>query len=44
MTVKQLNVKIPSQELKILTAFAEKIGHKKTDVIREFIRSLEAQP
>jgi hypothetical protein len=43
MTLKQLNVKIPDQERKILIAFAEKVGQKKTDVIREFIRSLEAR-
>lgn len=41
MSLKQLNVKIPEQELKILEAFAEKTERTKTDIIREFIRSLQ---
>lgn len=40
MSLKQLNVKIPEQELRILEAFAEKTERTKTDIIREFIRSL----
>jgi predicted DNA-binding protein len=43
MSLKQLNVKIPEQELKILEAFAEKTERTKTDIIREFIRSLHTK-
>jgi predicted DNA-binding protein len=41
MALKQLNVKIPEQELKILEAYAAKTERTKTDIIREFIRSLQ---
>ena len=40
MAVKQLNIKIPEQELKILAEFSEKTSRTKTDILREFIRSL----
>jgi predicted DNA-binding protein len=43
MALKQLNVKIPEQELKILEAFADKTERTKTDIIREFIRSLHTK-
>ena len=43
MSLKQLNVKIPEQELRILEAFADKTERTKTDIIREFIRSLQAK-
>ncbi len=43
MSLKQLNVKIPEQELKILEAFADKTERTKTDIIREFIRSLQSK-
>ena len=43
MSLKQLNVKIPEQELRILEAFAEKTERTKTDIIREFIRSLQTK-
>jgi predicted DNA-binding protein len=39
-TIKQLNIKIPNQELSILEAFTENTERTKTDVIREFIRAL----
>jgi predicted DNA-binding protein len=39
-TIKQLNIKIPNQELLILQAFTENTERTKTDVIREFIRTL----
>ncbi len=39
-TIKQLNIKIPNQELLILQAFTENTKRTKTDVIREFIRAL----
>ena len=38
--IKQLNIKIPNQELLILEAFTESTERTKTDVIREFIRAL----
>jgi predicted DNA-binding protein len=37
---KQLNIKIPHQELSILEVFTEKTERTKTDIIREFIRAL----
>ena len=40
MAVKQLNIKIPEQELKILAEFSEKTSRTKTDILRVFIRSL----
>ncbi len=43
MSLKQLNIKIPEQELKILEAFADQTERTKTNIIREFIRSLESQ-
>jgi hypothetical protein len=43
MSLKQLNVKIPEQELRILEAFTDKTERTKTDIIREFIRSLQAK-
>jgi predicted DNA-binding protein len=39
---KQLNIKIPNQELSILENFTERTERTKTDVIREFIRALQA--
>jgi hypothetical protein len=41
MALKQLNVKIPEQELKILETYASLTERTKTDIIREFIRSLQ---
>jgi predicted DNA-binding protein len=43
MSLKQLNIKIPEQELRILEAFANKTERTKTDIIREFIRSLQSK-
>jgi predicted DNA-binding protein len=40
--IKQLNIKIPNQELSILQNFTAKTERTKTDVIREFIRALQA--
>jgi predicted DNA-binding protein len=39
--IKQLNIKIPNQELLILENFTERTERTKTDVIREFIRALQ---
>jgi tetratricopeptide (TPR) repeat protein len=36
-------IKIPEHELRILEAFAEKAERNKTDIIREFIRSLQSK-
>jgi predicted DNA-binding protein len=41
--IKQLNIKIPNQELSILEDFTERTERTKTDVIREFIRALSAK-
>jgi predicted DNA-binding protein len=43
MSLKQLNIKVPQQELKLLEAFAGNAERTKTDVIREFIRSLQTK-
>lgn len=43
MAQKQLNIRIPEHELKILTRYARKTKRTKTDIIREFIRSLKAK-
>lgn len=43
MALKQLNVKIPEQELKILESYAAQTERTKTDIIREFIRSLQTK-
>ena len=40
---KQLNIKIPDRELNILNGFSEHFGRTKTDIIREFIRSLASE-
>jgi predicted DNA-binding protein len=41
--IKQLNIKIPNQELSILEEFTERTERTKTDVIREFIRALQTK-
>ncbi|MGK7875729.1 MAG: ribbon-helix-helix protein, CopG family [Xenococcaceae cyanobacterium] len=41
MNEKQLCIRIPEQELKILDRYAKKTKRTKTDIIREFIRSLD---
>ena len=35
-----INVRLPKEEKKILDAYCQKVKRNKTDVIREFIRSL----
>jgi predicted DNA-binding protein len=44
MSEKQLSIRIPEHEMKILEQYAKKAKRTKTDVIREFIRTLEAKP
>ena len=39
--LRQLNIKILPQELQILQAYVDKTERTKTDVLREFIRSLQ---
>lgn len=41
MNEKQLNLRLPESEMQILIKYAKKTGRTKTDVIREFIRSLK---
>ena len=41
MSYKQLNIRLPAQELKILNRYANKTQRTKTDILREFIRSLK---
>jgi predicted DNA-binding protein len=41
MSQTQLCIRIPEHELKILDRYAKKVQRTKTDIIREFIRSLE---
>ncbi|MCG8364455.1 MAG: ribbon-helix-helix protein, CopG family, partial [Pseudanabaenales cyanobacterium] len=43
MAQKQLNIRIPEHEFKILARYARKTKRTKTDIIREFIRSLKAK-
>lgn len=40
MAKKRLNIDIPDEEMQILEDYAKKANRTKTDVIREFIRSL----
>jgi len=41
MSQKQLNIRVPDHELKILSRYAKQTQRTKTDIIREFIRSLK---
>ena len=43
MNQKQLCIRIPDQELKVLDIYARQTGRTKTDIIREFIRSLQRE-
>lgn len=44
MTEKQVCIRIPVHELEILDRYAKKTMRTKTDILREFIRSLEESP
>jgi len=44
MSEKQLSVRLPEHEMELLERYAEKAKRTKTDVIREFIRTLEGKP
>lgn len=37
----QINLKLPEFEYQILEDYAERTGRSKTDILREFIRSLK---
>jgi predicted DNA-binding protein len=41
MVEKQVCIRIPEHELRILDRYARKTKRTKTDILREFIRSLE---
>ncbi|WP_299406332.1 ribbon-helix-helix protein, CopG family [Acaryochloris sp. IP29b_bin.148] len=41
MAQTQLCIRIPEHELKVLDRYAKQTQRTKTDIIREFIRSLE---
>lgn len=43
MCHKQLNIRVPAHELKILNRYAKQTKRTKTDILREFIRSLNKQ-
>ncbi|NEP00150.1 MAG: ribbon-helix-helix protein, CopG family [Symploca sp. SIO2E9] len=43
MNQKQLCIRIPDHELKILDRYARKTKRTKTDIVRELIRSLESK-
>jgi len=41
MAKTQLNLRIEESEMKLLEKYAQKTGRTKTDILREFIRSLK---
>jgi predicted DNA-binding protein len=43
MSKVQLSARIEESEMKLLVKYAKKTGRTKTDIIREFIRSLKSQ-
>jgi hypothetical protein len=38
---KRLNINLPPSEMEILKAYCQQVKRNKTDLIREYIRSLE---
>lgn len=40
MCQKQINIRVPAHELRILNRYAIQTKRTKTDILREFIRSL----
>ncbi|HEY9876543.1 MAG TPA: hypothetical protein V6D12_24160 [Candidatus Obscuribacterales bacterium] len=38
---KRLNINLPSSEMEILDIYSKQVKRNKTDLIREYIRSLE---
>lgn len=43
MTAKNLNIRVSEKEWEVLKRYCQKEQRSKTDVLREFIRSLEAE-
>ena len=43
MCQKQLNIRVPAHELKILDSYAKQTKRTKTEILREFIRSLNLE-
>ncbi|MDJ0592813.1 MAG: ribbon-helix-helix protein, CopG family [Pleurocapsa sp. MO_226.B13] len=43
MCQKQINIRVPAHELRILNRYAEETKRTKTDILREFIRSLKKE-
>ena len=43
MCQKQINIRVPAHELKILDSYAKQTQRTKTEILREFIRSLNPQ-
>ena len=39
--LKRLNINLPASEMEILDIYCKQVRRNKTDLIREFIRSLE---
>jgi hypothetical protein len=39
--LKRLNINLPASEMEILDTYCKQVRRNKTDLIREFIRSLE---
>ena len=44
MTTKNLNIRVSDEEWKILNAYAKRKVNTKTNILREFIRSLDSKP
>ena len=43
MCQKQINIRVPAHELEILDSYAKQTQRTKTEILREFIRSLNKQ-
>ena len=43
MCQKQLNIRVPAHELNILNSYAKHTKRTKTEILREFIRSLNKE-
>lgn len=42
MNEKTFNIRLPESEFRLLARYAAQTGRTKTEIVREFIRSLEA--
>ena len=43
MCQKQINIRVPAHELKILNSYAKQTKRTKTEILREFIRTLNRE-